>query len=164
MSNSKSSSAKRATKGGARRPAANRPSPQQAAAPVPQAVQPATADEAIAKAQRGRVNVPPAKAVEMAGLLYGRGQYAQAERVCRQILAARPGNADAHNILGVTLAAAGHFDEGVAELKRAAKLNPQAASYVANLGEVLRQGGKLDEAQEALEKAVELDPNNAQAL
>ena len=32
-------------------------------------------DETIAKAQKGRVNVTPAKAIEMAGQLYSRGQY-----------------------------------------------------------------------------------------
>jgi tetratricopeptide (TPR) repeat protein len=146
---------------------ASKPARPQAAAPAGQpaaAGRPATVDEAIASAQRGRVNLTPAKAVEMAGLLYNRGQLDQAERACRQIIAARPANADAHNILGVTLAAAGKFDDAVASLNTATKLNPQAASYYANLGEVLRQAGKLKEAQEALEKAVELDSNNAQAL
>ncbi len=69
------------------------------------------------KAQKGRVNLPPAKAVEMAGQLYSRNQYAQAERVCRQIIAARPANADAHNILGVALAALGQTDQAVESLK-----------------------------------------------
>ena len=87
----------------------------------------------------------------MAGQLYTRGQYAQAERVCRQIIAARPGNADAHNILGVSLAALGKSDEAIAELKRAIKINAEAPSYHANLGEILRQAGELDEAAEALE-------------
>jgi tetratricopeptide (TPR) repeat protein len=125
---------------------------------------PASIDEAIAKAQNGRVNLSPAKAIEMAGKLYSRSQYAQAERVCRQIIAARPGNADAHNILGVALAALGQTDGAVDSLKRAIKINAQAPSYHANLGEVLRQAGKLDEASKALEQAVKLDPNNAQAL
>jgi tetratricopeptide (TPR) repeat protein len=100
----------------------------------------------------------------MAGQLYSRRQYAQAERVCRQIIGARPGNADAHNILGVSLAALGNSKEAVAELRRAIKINGQAPSYHANLGEILRQSGKLDEAAEALEAAIKLDPNNAQAL
>jgi tetratricopeptide (TPR) repeat protein len=125
---------------------------------------PSTVDEAIAKAQHGRVNVSPAKAIEMAGQLYSRRQYGQAERVCRQIIAARPGNADAHNILGVSLAALGRAEEALAELKRAIKINPQAPSYHANLGEILRQSGTLDEAFEALQTAVKLDANNAQAL
>jgi tetratricopeptide (TPR) repeat protein len=121
-------------------------------------------DETIAKAQQGRVNVTPAKAIAMAGQLYSRGQYAQAERVCRQIIEARPANGDAHNILGVSLAALGRTEDGLAALRRAVKLNAQAPSYYANLGEILRQSGKIDEAAEALETAVKLDPNNAQAL
>nr|WP_265571539.1 tetratricopeptide repeat-containing sulfotransferase family protein [Sphingomicrobium nitratireducens] len=99
----------------------------------------------------------------MAGKLYAAGKYGQAEKVCRQILQARPGIADAHNVLGVTLHALGKREEGVASLKRAISLTPQAASYHANLGEVLRQQGKLDEAKEALERAIKLDEKNAQA-
>jgi tetratricopeptide (TPR) repeat protein len=121
-------------------------------------------DEAIAKAQQGRVNVTPAKAVEMAGKLYGQRQFAQAARTCNQIIAARPANADAQNILGVSLAALGRFDDAIAAIRRAIKINAQAPSYYANLGEVLRQAGKADEAIEPLEEAVKLDPNNAQAL
>src|SRR5438270_6897446 len=124
----------------------------------PQGRRPNTIDETIAKAQSGRVNVTPAKAIEMAGQLYSRGQYGQAERVCRQIIEARPGNADAHNILGVTLAALGRSKEAVAELQRAIKINPQAASYHANLGEVLRQSGDTKAAQAPLEEAVRLEP------
>lgn len=100
----------------------------------------------------------------MAGQLYSRRQYAQAGQVCRQIIAARPGNADAHNILGVSLAALGNSRDGIAELKRAIELDAQTPSYHANLGEILRQSGKLEEAAEALEMAIKLDPNNAQAF
>jgi Flp pilus assembly protein TadD len=121
-------------------------------------------DDTIAKAQHGRVNITPAKAIEMAGQLYTRREYAQAVRVCRQIISARPGNADAHNILGVTLSAVGQTEEAIAELKRAIKINAKATTYHANLGEVLRQAGQLDEARQALEAAIALDPNNAQAL
>ena len=121
-------------------------------------------DQAIAKAQSGRVNVSPAKAIEMAGTLFQQGKFGQAEKVCRQIIEARPSNADAQNILGVTLNALGKGKEAIETLKRAVKLAPEAASIHANLGEVLRQNGELDEAAEALERAVELDPDNAQAL
>ena len=129
-----------------------------------QASRPGTIDEAIRKAQHGRVNVSPAKAIEMAGQLYSRGQYVQAERVCRQIIEARPGNADAHNIVGVSLAAQGKTDEAVTMLGRAIKLAPKAPSFYANLGEILRQASRTDEAESPLEKAVEIDPKNAQAL
>ena len=166
MSNSKTSSAPKAATNKAA-PAATPTQTPQGARVNPQgqrARRPSTVDETIAKAQHGRVNVTPAKAIEMAGQLYSRRQYAQAERVCRQIIGARPGNADAHNILGVSLAALGNGGEAVTELKRAIKINAQAPSYHANLGEILRQAGKLDEAAQALEAAIKLDPNNAQAL
>ena len=121
-------------------------------------------DKAIARAERGSVRLSPAKAIEMAGQLYSRGQFNRAERVCRQIIAARPGDSDAHNILGVTLAALGQADEAVAALRRAVEINPRAASYYANLGDVLRRAGRLDEACEAAEQAIALQPDNPQAL
>lgn len=121
-------------------------------------------DQTIARAQAGRVNITPAKAVAMAGKLYSDGKYAQAHKVCAQIIAARPGNADAHNIQGVSLNALGKPKEAITALKRAVKLAPQAASIQANLGEVLRQAGQKKEAAKALETAVQIDPKNAQAL
>src|SRR5690348_18216251 len=85
-------------------------------------------DSAIQGAMHGSVNVTPAKAIEMAGRLYGQGKYDQAEKVCRQLIQARPGNADAHNILGVTLNALGRSDEAVASLRRAIEFAPDASS------------------------------------
>ena len=123
-----------------------------------------TIDDAINKAMTGRVNVTPAKAIEMAGQLYNRGQYGPAVRVCRQVIEARPGNSDAHNILGVSLAAAGNTEGAIESLKRAIKINPNAPSYHANLGEVLRKAGQTAEAEEVLKEAVRLDPNSPQAL
>ena len=123
---------------------------------------PPNVDQAIQQAQQGRVNVSPERAVEMAGTLYAQGKYAQAEKVCRQIIQALPKNADAHNILGVTLNAAGRSDEGVEVLRQAIKLAPHAASIHANLGEVLRQKGETEEASKVLEEAVRLEPNHSQ--
>jgi Flp pilus assembly protein TadD len=128
------------------------------------AVRAGTIDDAINKAMTGRVNVTPAKAIEMAGQLYNRGQYGPAVRVCRQVIEARPGNSDAHNILGVSLAAAGNTDGAIESLKRAIKINPNAPSYHANLGEVLRKAKQTAEAEEVLKEAVRLDPNSPQAL
>ena len=168
MAKSKTSTAPKRASERSNAPRTNRPQQQAAAAPGQQQGGPRQAtpniEDAIAKAQHGRVNVSPAKAIEMAGKLYSRRQYAQAERVCRQIIAARPGNSDAHNILGVSLAALGNNDDAVASLKRAVKINPQAASYHANLGEILRQAGETQEALKALQEAVKLDPKNAHAL
>ena len=130
----------------------------------PTPTQNTSVNTAIELAQKGRVNVTPEKAVQMAVKLYGERKFAQAERVCRQIIQVRPGNADAHNILGVALQAQGKGDEAIVELRKAVKLTPQAANLHANLGEVLRQNSKLDEASKELEHAVKIDPKNAQAL
>src|SRR5436305_5002131 len=150
MAKTKSSPAatQRETPGNDRRPIAN----------------PNSVGQAIQQAQNGRVNVTPARAIEMAGTLFSQGKFGQAEKVCRQVIEARPGSADAHNILGVTLNALGRGVEGVEMLRRAIKLEPKAANVHANLGEVLRQQGQTDEAAKALEDAVKLEPNNAQAL
>jgi tetratricopeptide (TPR) repeat protein len=121
-------------------------------------------DRTIARAQSGRVNVTPEKAIAMAGKLYSEGKYAQAQRVCAQIIEARPGNADAHNIHGVALNALGKPAEAIESLRRAVKLAPNAASIYANLGEVQRQAGQKKDAAKSLENAVKLDPKNAQAL
>ncbi|HET6940927.1 MAG TPA: sulfotransferase [Sphingomicrobium sp.] len=121
-------------------------------------------DDVIGKALAGQVDVTPAKAVEMAGRLYGRGQFEPASRVCRQVIAARPGNADAHNILGAALAASGPVEEAIQSIKRAIRINPHASSYHSNLGEILRQAKRAEEAEAALREAVRLDPGNPQAL
>ena len=134
------------------------------ATPAPQGAAGDPLDRAIARAQTGRVNVTPEKAIAMAGKLYSEGKFAQARNVCAQVIAARPGNADAHNIHGVALNALGQKKDAIASLRRASKLAPKAASVHANLGEVLRQDGQSQEAAKSLEVAVELDPKNAQAL
>ena len=123
-----------------------------------------TIDEGIAKAQHGRVKVTPARAIEMAGQLYSKGEFAAAERVCRQLIAARPDSSDAHNILGVALAALGRPDEADEALRRAIEINPGAASYRANLSDVLRRAGRLDDAASAAQQAIELQPDNVHAL
>jgi Flp pilus assembly protein TadD len=142
--------------------ATRKPSPKASAAPAENSA--IGLDQAIAQAQRGRVNVSPDKAVQMAAKLYGEGKFGQSERVSRQLVEARPANADARNLLGVALQALGRGDDAITELRQAVKLAPDAPNLRGNLGEVLRQNGQLDEAARELEKAIELDPNSSQAL
>ena len=120
-------------------------------------------DQTIARANDGQVAISPAKAIAMAGKLYASGKYGPASRVCRQILQRQPRNADAHNILGVTLNALGEKREAVAELRRAIRIHPDIASYHSNLGEILRQHGDADEAAIELQESLRLEPNNPQA-
>ena len=109
------------------------------------------------------VEMSPAQAVQLAGRFFSEGRFQDAERVCRQIIAQTPNEADAHNILGATLNALGQRKQAVAMLKRAIKLAPHASSFHANLGEIERQRGNLAEARLCFLKSIELDPNNPQA-
>ena len=120
--------------------------------------------DGIATAARNPINVTAGRAVQWAAGLYSEKRFDQAERVCRQIIDARPANANAHNLLGVSLQALGRGTEAVEELRLAVNLAPMAPNLRGNLGEVLRQNGELDEAESELRKAIELDPRSAQAL
>jgi tetratricopeptide (TPR) repeat protein len=120
-------------------------------------------DEMISKIQSGSMRMSEQDALQIAGKLYGGGRYKQAENVCRQLIKHKPALADAHSILGVTLAAQGKAKDGIASLKRAIKLNPKQASFRSNLGEIQRQQGQLADAVVTLQEAIEIDPDNAQA-
>jgi len=117
-------------------------------------------DAASAPAQ---VAIPIAQALEAAGNAYRAGELQRAERICRQIIASRPGVSDAHNLLGVVLNGLGQAEAAVNSIALAVRLSPRTPSYYSNLGEVERQRGNLDEAQAALAKAIELNPDSAEA-
>ena len=120
-------------------------------------------NEMIQKIQKGSMRMSETDALNIAGQLYARGRYKQAENVLRQIIKHKPSVSDAHSILGVVLNAQGNAKEGVASLKRAIKLAPKIASYRSNLGEIQRQQGNLADALVTLQEAIALDPKNAQA-
>ncbi|MDK3159695.1 tetratricopeptide repeat protein [Kamptonema cortianum] len=120
-------------------------------------------DKLIAKVQRGSAEMTEPKALALAAELYGRGQYKQAANVCRQILQHKGTIADAHNILGVSLAALGNHKAAVASIQKAISLSPSMSSYHSNLGEILRIAGENEAASASLKEALRLQPSNAQA-
>ena len=102
-------------------------------------------------------------AIARATQLYLNNRLDRAERLAREIIAARPNQPDAHNILGVVLFQRGKAEEGLEMARRAAKLDPNNPNFFSNLGEMERKAKNLDEAMTALEKAVTLDPKSSQA-
>ena len=110
---------------------------------------------------RRRVTIP--QVIADAAAMFNQGRLQQAEHVLRQLIAARPDVADAHNILGAVLYRAGRTDEAIAASRDAIRHNGAVASYHANLGEMLRTAGRLDEAAGALRTAIRLDAGLAQA-
>jgi len=91
------------------------------------------------------------------------GQADQAEMLCRRVLAAWPGQADALHLLGLMSHAYGNLDGAIAYLREAAQAPRSPAVYSSNLAEMCRQKGLLAEGEQAARRAVQLDPTHAGA-
>ena len=74
-----------------------------------------------------------------------------------------PQRADALNLQGVILNAAGRPTEAIASIERAIEAAPDNVGIVANLGMALRSAGRLDEAWAAYDRVLALDPGYAPA-
>ncbi len=78
-------------------------------------------------------------------------------------LAEKPADADAHNVHGLVLSAAGRHEEAAAAYGRAAGLAPDNATFSANHGIALQMGSRPELSLGPLRRAVELDPSAAYA-
>jgi tetratricopeptide (TPR) repeat protein len=108
----------------------------------------------------GRVSLEQAMA--MAYGHWNAGQAAQAEQLCRQVLAAAPGHADALHLLGLMAHAYDKPDQAIDFLTRACQAPGVPALFHSNLAEMCRQRGRLAEAETAGRRAVAADPNLSQ--
>ena len=105
----------------------------------------------------------PAAKAEYAATQAALGNYADAEKYARAVLAAQPDNAQASHILGIALDAQGAHKESEAALRKALETwegNP--APVLNNLGLNLAAQGYIDEALETLRKALETAPNRTE--
>jgi predicted O-linked N-acetylglucosamine transferase (SPINDLY family) len=91
------------------------------------------------------------------------GRLALAERGYRVVLAREAENADAGHLLGMLLAQTGREEEGLALLRRAVELDPQAPHFHGNLGNVLARMGRIEEAAECFRAALRLKEDYAEA-
>jgi tetratricopeptide (TPR) repeat protein len=78
-------------------------------------------------------------------------------------LALRPNTSAAHTNLGRALYDKKHFDDAIAEYKKAIELDPQNRNAHVNLGNALHDKKHFDDAIAEYKKAIELDPNFAPA-
>ncbi len=111
---------------------------------------------------------PPAaltfqQAVERASAACGRGEWAEAERLCRALLDAQPDYFDALHLRGLIAAATGRGPEAAEFLARALAVEPGNAVAHYNLGIVLAGSGRDAAALESYDRAVELNPEFADA-
>ena len=92
------------------------------------------------------------------------GDFAGAETLYREILAADSGQADALNLLGVACSQLGRHGEGATYIRQALDVRPDDPKLLYNLGNVLREEGALKDAAEVYARAAPLSPQPAPAF
>ncbi|MEE8585651.1 MAG: tetratricopeptide repeat protein [Acidobacteriota bacterium] len=90
-------------------------------------------------------------------------QYPQAEKVFRQVLGIRPGNARDHVNLGASLAGQGRLEEAVVQYRKALRIQPDEAFAHHNLSLALSRQGKKEEALKHVGEAIRISPPYAEA-
>ena len=91
------------------------------------------------------------------------GRLADAEALCREILATTPEDADALHLLGAIAARRGEGPAAIELFGRALAAKPDFAKAHSNLGAVLLRQGETEQAIDHIEKAIELAPDLADA-
>ena len=113
-------------------------------------------DEAI-EAQAG--DIPLLYFRAMSGQKYDRLDIL--ERDLKQVLTLDPGNADAMNALGYTLAdQTDRYDEAYVLIEKALRLKPEEPAFIDSMGWVLYRMNRYEEAIDYLEQAFERFPND----
>jgi predicted TPR repeat methyltransferase len=92
------------------------------------------------------------------------GDAAEAGRLYRRVLALRPADGNALNLLGQLARAQGDLKAALELTGRAVALNPGAPVFLAAHGATLAEAGQLDEAVDALRAAVAARPADAVSL
>jgi tetratricopeptide (TPR) repeat protein len=103
------------------------------------------------------------QAMELAARSQRANQFADAEKIYRQILAQRPDCAEAYHMLGILAWRSGRNDIAMQLIDRAIAIRPTVQAYC-DLGVIAGASGRSPEAIAAYRKAIELDANFPPAL
>jgi protein O-GlcNAc transferase len=103
------------------------------------------------------------QAIQQAAAAYSRGDWREAERLCRLMLEAKADHFDALTLSGVIAAQSQRTQEAVAFFGRAAAADPDNAMAHCNHGNALRELKRYDEALASCERAIRLRPDYADA-
>lgn len=87
------------------------------------------------------------------------GKLGEAEDLLKRHLEINPGDAQAHNKLGVVYAKENRFQEAEICFRNALRCDPNLPHAYNNLGNLARQAGDAEKAREYYEKATTLDPD-----
>ncbi len=105
--------------------------------------------------------IPEAMAAALAH--HGAGRLAQAEQICRQVLAADPQYPEALNLLGVLALQARQHEDAVNLLGQAVARRPDVPKFHNDLAAAHLGTGHLEEAAAGCRRALEIDPQFAEA-
>jgi tetratricopeptide (TPR) repeat protein len=94
---------------------------------------------------------------------YNSGNLAEAETLCRKIIATDRKNFDAFHLLAIVQAAQGQREKAIANYDRAIALRPTVAAVFSNRGAVLKDLKRYDEALASFDRALAIEPSFAQA-
>jgi len=112
-----------------------------------------------------KIDVPAAESYRLfdrAVELAAKGQEEAAIAEWKKALQLDPGDAKAHNNLGVHLLQQGGLDEAITHFQNAVEIDPEYGNAQSNLGIALLQIGRFDEAIIHLQKALAVNPRHAQ--
>jgi len=102
--------------------------------------------------------------LERATALHRSGDLAEAERLYKTILAAKPDHLSALHLLGLVALQRGHHDEGLRLIDNALAIKPDYAEALNNRGSALGALNRQPEALESYDKALAIKPDYAGAL
>jgi tetratricopeptide (TPR) repeat protein len=95
--------------------------------------------------------------------LFKERKFEEAEQAFTKVLVLQPGNAVAHNNLGMVLKAQERLPEAEAQYSAALQNNPQYPEALNNLGLLYEQQGRVQEAIQQYRKALEFSPRYPEA-
>jgi predicted O-linked N-acetylglucosamine transferase (SPINDLY family) len=91
------------------------------------------------------------------------GRLAEAQELCRQMLAANPADANVLHLLGMVESRLGDLDVAISLLENARRLQPTNPFLLNTLGSTYGMLGQHKEAEKCLRKALSLKPDLAEA-
>lgn len=106
------------------------------------------------------VNPNTAQQLETARALCRAGKFAEGIDLFKQVIAAEPSNAGAHNFLGMALDRTGNPGDALRCFDRAIAADPNFADALANKGDALSALGRYREAVKVYDQALGIDPDN----
>lgn len=118
----------------------------------------AVAKEGLVAEQLAKELVPVGDVLEEARRHFDAGEYQQAERICHQVLKARPAHPGALNQLAAITHRAGAPMVAVALARRAIALDPDNPEFHLTLGAAQARAGRVVDAEATLRHALELGP------